>query len=221
MVEAMSIGSTLRALVTMGQGTVVGLDELQAGSDPIALFHEWFGAARESGILLPEAMTLATATKEGMPSARMVLLKSADTDGFVFYTNYDSRKAGELEANPQAALCFHWAVLQRQVRVEGDVTRVSSEESEAYFRTRARGSRIGAWASQQSATLEDRALLEERVRRYEQQYPGDDVPLPPFWGGYRVAPRRIEFWQGRVSRLHDRLLYLRQPDGWRVQRLYP
>jgi len=139
----------------------------------------------------------------------------------VFFTNYGSRKALELEANPRAALVLHWPVLERQVRIEGDVARITPEESAAYFRTRPRGSRIGAWASEQSRPLESRAALEARVREIEQKYSGDDVPLPDFWGGYRLAPASIEFWQGKANRLHDRLLYSRETDGWKVTRLYP
>lgn len=217
----MSIAEALRALRTLGKGTIGGLDELRAGDDPIALFREWFDAAARAGVYLPEAMTLATATADGMPSARMVLLKRYDDRGFVFFTNYGSRKADELESNPRAALCLHWAALQRQVRIEGAVSRVSEEESFAYFRTRPRGSRIGAWASKQSEPLDARRDLEAAVSKYEKEYPGDDVPLPPFWGGYRVAPERIEFWQGRANRLHDRLLYERNEAGWNVARLYP
>jgi pyridoxamine 5'-phosphate oxidase len=217
----MSIGSTVRALLTMGRGVIQGLPELKAAADPIAQFRAWFDDAARAGILMPEAMTLATATREGRPSARMVLLKGFDARGFVFFTNYGSRKARELGENAYAALCFHWTILQRQVRIEGSVTRTSAEESEAYFRTRERGSRIGAWASQQSATLDARATLEARVREIEAKYPGTDVPLPEFWGGFRVAPERIEFWQGRINRLHDRLLYSKRGEQWQVTRLYP
>jgi pyridoxamine 5'-phosphate oxidase len=166
-------------------------------------------------------MTLATAAPDGAPSARMMLLKGVDSRGFVFFTNYESRKSNELLANPRAALVFHWPVLQRQVRVEGAVARLPQAESEAYFRTRARGSRIGAWASKQSAELSTRAELDERVREYEAKFAGEDVPLPPFWGGFRLAPAAIEFWQGRVNRLHDRIRYTRTADGWSIARLYP
>jgi pyridoxamine 5'-phosphate oxidase len=151
----------------------------------------------------------------------MLLLKGFDAQGFVFYTNYESRKAEELSRNPYAAMVFHWAVLQRQVRVEGPVERLSREASYAYFRTRARGSRVGAWASRQSAVVEEPAELERQVRHYEQAFEGRDIPLPPYWGGYRVIPARIEFWQGRVNRLHDRLAFTRAPGGWQAERLYP
>jgi len=217
----MSLKSSLRTLVTLGQGVVQGIPEAAADRDPIDLFEEWFKAARESGLFLPESMALATATSTGAPSVRMVLHKGVDERGFVFYTNYDSRKASELDANPQAALCFHWAVLERQVRVEGVVERVAQQESEAYFATRARGSRIGAWASRQSAPLPAREALEERVRHFEKEYPGADVPLPPFWGGYVLRPARIEFWQGKADRLHERLVFTREGDAWTTQRLHP
>ncbi len=217
----MSFLSTLRLLLTLGKGVARGLPEAAADRDPVDLFGEWFEAARRAGLLLPEAMAVATTSKDGQPSVRMMLLKAFDRRGFVFYTNYDSRKAGELAAHPRAALLFHWAALQRQVRVEGPVTKLSADESFAYFRTRPRGSRLGAWASRQSEPLPDRHSLEARFRQYERQYEGAEVPLPPFWGGYRVAPQRIEFWQGRANRLHDRLLFVREGEGWQTMRLYP
>ncbi|HSM59741.1 MAG TPA: pyridoxamine 5'-phosphate oxidase [Longimicrobiales bacterium] len=217
----MSLKSSIRTAMTLGKGVVVGIPEASVERDPIDLFREWFSAARESGLLHPDAMALATADASGAPSVRMVLLKAVDERGFVFYTNYDSRKAAELEASPRAALCAYWAVLERQVRVEGSVERVSEEESQAYFSSRPRGSRIGAWASRQSQELPDRSELEERVRTLESRYAGEDVPLPPFWGGYLVRPSRIEFWQGRADRLHDRLVFERREDGWQTRRLYP
>jgi pyridoxamine 5'-phosphate oxidase len=217
----MSLKSNLRALFTLGRGVVKGISELTAGDDPIAMFHDWFEDARRAGIFLPESVNLATATKDGAPSARMMLLKGVDEHGFVFFTNYESRKSEELLQNPRAAMTFHWGILERQVRVEGPVQKLSREESEAYFRTRARGSRIGAWASQQSAELENREALERRFQEYDRKYPGDDVPLPPFWGGWRLEPTRMEFWQGRLNRLHDRLCYVRGAEGWSVTRLYP
>ena len=217
----MSLKSSLRTLVTLGQGVVQGIPEAAADRDPLELFQDWFKAAEESGLFLPEALALATATKDGAPSVRMVLLKGVDPRGFVFYTNYGSRKAEELEANPQAALCFHWGVLERQVRVEGVVERASHEESEAYFSSRPHGSRIGAWASRQSQPLPSRQVLEERVRRFEQEYSGADIPLPDFWGGYVLRPTRIEFWQGKADRLHERLVFTREGDEWTTQRLYP
>jgi pyridoxamine 5'-phosphate oxidase len=195
--------------------------DLAPVSDPIAMFGEWFEAARRADVPMPEAMTLATASVDGVPSARMVLLKGFDRRGFTLFTNYGSRKSRELDTNPRAALCFHWVSMERQVRIEGTVTRVSAEESSEYFRTRPRSSRIGAWASEQSTPLADREILEARVRDLEKKFGDDDIPLPPFWGGYRVEPVRIEFWQGRPSRLHDRFVYTKTSGGWLVTRLYP
>ena len=217
----MSLVSKLRALLTLGQGMTVGLSELAAAADPIVLFNEWFAKAKQAGLFLPESMTLATATRDGLPSARMMLLKGADQDGFVFYTNFESRKAGELADNPHAALVIHWPTLQRQVRVEGAVERLPTEESSAYFKTRPRGSQIGAWASTQSAPLANREELEQQVEDCERRFAGQDVPLPEFWGGFRVRPHRVEFWQGRINRLHDRLCYTREDGDWKVTRLYP
>ena len=217
----MSLLGHLRTVFTLGRGLVQGLPEASAERDPIELFGEWFEAAERSGILLPEALTLATCTRNGVPSARQVLLKRHDADGFVFYTNYGSRKARELEENPRAALLIHWPVLQRQVRIDGSVTRASEEESSAYFHSRPRGSQIGAWASRQSEFLSSRAELERRVSDYERKFKGGEVPLPEFWGGYRLVPEQIEFWQGRANRLHDRLLFSRSENGWSAERLYP
>jgi len=217
----MSLIGRLRALVTMGRGMATGLSELEAGADPIALFSDWFATARQSGIFLPESMALATSTPDGVPSARMMLLKGFGADGFVFYTNFESRKGGELLENPRAAIVIHWPILERQVRVEGTVEQLTPEESAAYFRTRPRGSQLGAWASRQSAELENRAAMEQRFREHETRFKGGEVPLPPFWGGFRLVPRRIEFWQGRLNRLHDRLRYTRDGDRWTVTRLYP
>lgn len=222
----MGIRSRMRALFTAGQGVMRGIDEAaltehEAGPDPFTLFDRWFTDARKSGIYLYEAMTLATATPDGRPSARQVLLKSHGPDGFVFYTNYQSRKGAELDSNPRAALLLHWATLHRQVRIEGFVERTSRAESEAYHRSRPRSSRIAAWVSRQSAALGSREELERRFREKEAEYPDDDVPLPPFWGGYRVRADRIEFWQGRANRMHDRLLYRLGQDGWSKQRLSP
>jgi pyridoxamine 5'-phosphate oxidase len=217
----MSLKSSIRTAVTLGKGVLLGLPDAAEDRDPIDLFGEWYEAARESGLFMPDAMALATADAGGAPSVRMVLLKRFDQRGFAFYTNYGSRKATELEENPRAALCLYWGVLERQVRIEGPVTRMSEDESAAYFATRARGSRIGAWASEQSHPLETRADLEARVNEMDMRYPGNDVPLPPFWGGYLVRPERIEFWQGRADRLHDRLVFRREPTGWSTERLYP
>ena len=195
--------------------------DVDASTDPVQLFGRWFAAARDEGIDLPEAVALATATPEGRPSVRMVLLKGFDPSGFTFFTNYESRKAGELDANPHAALCFHWKELDRQVRVTGGVTRVSTEESREYFDTRPVGSKIGAWASQQSRPLASREVLEARVVESTERFEEASIPLPPFWGGYRLVPDRIEFWQGRQDRLHDRIAFDRDGDGWTAVRLYP
>jgi pyridoxamine 5'-phosphate oxidase len=197
------------------------LDESEVDPDPLAQFRKWFDDARRAKLLEPNAMTLATAAPDGAPSARIVLLKGADELGFAFYTDYRSQKGRELEHNPRAAVVFYWGELERQVRISGTVSRVGREESEAYFRTRPRGSRLGAWASEQSAVLPGRAALEARVRELAARHPDDDVPLPPHWGGYRVRPATIEFWQGRENRLHDRVRYVREGDRWRIERLSP
>jgi pyridoxamine 5'-phosphate oxidase len=215
------VRAALRTVFTLGRGVVRGVPPLTAADDPIAFFQRWFADARAAGIYLPESMAVATASADGAPAARMMLLKGVDDRGFVFFTNYESRKGDELRANPRAALVFHWAVLQRQVRVEGPVERLPEAESAAYFGTRTRGSRIGAWASRQSAELVSRAELERRVRAQEERFAGREVPLPPFWGGFRLTPVAIEFWQGRINRLHDRLRYTREGSGWTVVRLYP
>jgi pyridoxamine 5'-phosphate oxidase len=189
--------------------------------DPMELFAEWFREAEDAGVEVPETMTLATADSDGAPSARMVLLKGADEEGFVFYSGYVSRKAGELERNPRAALVFYWRLLGRQVRVEGRVERVSEAESAAYFATRPRGSQIAAWASQQSKALAGREDLDRRYAELECEYDGRDVPLPPHWGGFRLQPEAIEFWQHRDNRLHDRIRYTRAREGWRSELLSP
>ena len=198
------------------------LDEKTAGADPIQLFKRWFDDAVASGSRLPDATTLATATKDGIPSARMVLLKQADDDGFVFFTNYNSRKARELDSNPRAALVLYWVQLDRQIRVEGEVERVSADESDEYFATRPRESQIGALASPQSEVIASREVLSKRFKDYEEMFRDRHVPRPAHWGGYRLKPTRIEFWQNREGRLHDRILYERTADGpWSISRLAP
>jgi pyridoxamine 5'-phosphate oxidase len=196
------------------------LTERDVDPDPILQFEKWFEEALHAGLIEPNAMTLATSTRDGHPSARVVLLKGADANGFVFFTDYRSRKGAELDANPHVSLCFWWDALQRQVRISGTAVRVSREETAAYFHTRPHGSRVGAWASQQSAMLASREMLEKEVERLERAYP-DDVPLPPHWGGYRVTPASLEFWQGRPSRLHDRIVYTRDGSAWKIGRLSP
>ena len=199
-----------------------GLRESSLEPSPFKQFEKWFGEAAAAQPTEPNAMTLATATKDGLPSARMVLLKGFDDLGFVFFTNYESQKGRELEENPQAALVFYWPELERQVRVTGEVSRVTREESEAYFQSRPVGSRLGAWASHQSQVIPNREALEKRLEELTNNYQGRDIPLPPYWGGYRLTPRVIEFWQGRPNRLHDRLRYTRQGDGrWLIERLSP
>jgi pyridoxamine 5'-phosphate oxidase len=212
---------SLRAKIKKVAGALTGLSEAHVDPDPIVQFKRWFEEATHSGIELPESVTVATATRDGAPSARMMLLKGVDDLGFRFYTNFDSRKGAVLKENPRVALVFHWAELARQVRVEGAVERLSDEESNAYFQSRPRGSRIGAWASAQSSVLRDRAELEAKAAERKQEFAGGEVPLPPFWGGYLVKPERIEFWQGRADRLHDRLCYTRGADTWELVRLAP
>ena len=189
--------------------------------DPFALFDAWFAEARESEPNDPGAMALATADAAGHPSVRMVLLKGHGSDGFVFYTNRDGRKAGDLAANPHAALLFHWKSLRRQVRIEGPVTLATDAESDAYFASRGRDSQLGAWASDQSRPLADRATFEARFEAMRARFDGGDVPRPPFWGGYRVTPEQIEFWRDRAHRLHERRLFTRAGGGWTEGLLYP
>ena len=198
-----------------------GLDEKTIDPDPIKQFQVWFNDAVAAKLPLPEAMTLATATPDGKPSARMVLLKQVDHDGFVFFTNYHSAKAEQLDANPHAALVFYWSQLDRQVRVEGSVTKTSAQESREYFRTRPRESQIGAWASTQSQAISSREVLEQRAHELEELYRDRDVDCPEHWGGYRLKPGRIEFWKSRIGRLHDRILYQRDGGGWSITRLAP
>ncbi len=197
------------------------LEEDMVGDDPIAFFKQWFNEALESGVPEPSAVCLSTATSNGIPSGRMVLLKGIEEGGFNIYTNYNSRKGQELAENPHAAITAFWAELERQVRIEGRVEKLSRERSQAYFQSRPEGSRIGAWASPQSETIADREELERLQREYEQKFEGEEIPIPEHWGGYRVQPTAIEFWQGRPSRLHDRLRFRKAGDAWQLARLAP
>jgi pyridoxamine 5'-phosphate oxidase len=199
-----------------------GLLETDVDVDPIKQFQKWLDQAQASPIHEPLAMSLASSTPAGKPSVRIVLLRGVDERGFTFYTNYESRKSRELELDPSAALAFYWAELDRQVRIEGRVERVSADESDAYFRTRPRGSQIGAWASPQSQVISGREELERSEREAAAKYEGKDVPRPPHWGGFRVVPSMIEFWEGKLNRLHDRLLYRLNAGGsWSLERLAP
>jgi pyridoxamine 5'-phosphate oxidase len=190
-------------------------------SDPVAMLRRWLDDAEAKGIRLPNAIALATASPDGRPTVRHVLLRGVDDRGFVFYTNHGSAKARELAENPRAAFSIYWRELDRQISVTGDVERVSDAESDAYFATRPREARLGAWASRQSSELASRDTLMERFAAFDARYPGEDVPRPPFWGGYRIDPLTVEFWQGRQHRLHDRFRYDRGGDGWRIRRLAP
>ncbi|KXU34972.1 pyridoxamine 5'-phosphate oxidase [Cephaloticoccus capnophilus] len=203
--------------------SLAGLRESDLEKDPFRQFDKWFGEAQAAQILEPNAMTLATATHDGRASARVVLLKNFDTRGFVFYTNFESRKGHELSENPHATLLFAWLPIERQVIVSGQVTKVAQEEALAYFHSRPRASQLGAWASQQSSVIPSRDVLDERLRALDAQYAERPIPLPPYWGGYRLAPESVEFWQGRRSRLHDRLRYRRESEGgeWIIERLSP
>ena len=203
--------------------TLAGLSETDLNSDPIEQFNSWFQQALDADLLEPNAMTLATATPDGKPTARIVLLKGVSAKGFVFYTNYESQKGQQLIANPYAALVFLWNKLERQIRIEGKVEKLTAEESAEYFHSRPKASQLGAWASDQSRVIPNREVLEEKLVGLQEKYSGDaTVPLPEHWGGFRVVPNRIEFWQGRPSRLHDRLVYDLQTNGsWQIKRLSP
>ncbi len=198
------------------------LDEATAGDDPLIFFKKWFAEAEAAAITEINAMTLATADTGGLPHARIVLLKGLDQDGFVFYTNYDSAKGKELVTNPFAALVFFWKELERQVRIEGVVEKVKEEESDIYFQSRPEGSRIGAWASPQSREITHRNILDINYSKYQQEFSNIEIPRPPHWGGYRVLPNHIEFWQGRASRMHDRIVFTKNgPNNWDRSRLAP
>ena len=194
---------------------------MQIEKNPIKRFAELFEKMQKTDVQEPAAVTLATATSDGKPSARVVLLKGFDENGFVFYTNLESRKAKELRANPFAALCFYWEPIQYQVRVEGPVERVSEDEADSYFASRARGSQIGAWASKQSATLKNLEELDSRFKKYEKDFEDKPIPCPPFWSGFRLAPQRIEFWQRQENRLHVRELFTKDKHNWLISTLYP
>lgn len=195
--------------------------ESALASEPVEQFRRWYAEARAAGGPEPDAMALATVGADGRPSARMVLLRGFDVDGFAFYTNFESRKGRDLSANPRAALLFHWPLLDRQVRIEGAVERLTDVQSDAYFAQRPLGSRIAAWASAQSRVIENRAALEREVERRTKEFRHHEIPRPPFWGGFRVRPETVEFWQSRLHRLHDRLRYRASGKGWVIERLAP
>lgn len=190
-------------------------------ADPVEQFNQWFQEAKQDNVIEPNAMILSTVSSDGHPSARTVLLKGVDDGDFVFYTNYESRKAREMEANPNVSLLFPWLIVERQVKVQGSISKVSAEDSLQYFQTRPRGSRLGAWASEQSSVIQSREVLELSLDKYKREFADKDIPMPDNWGGYRVKIRSIEFWQGGENRLHDRFLYRRDEGGWKVERLAP
>ncbi|HEX8515705.1 MAG TPA: pyridoxamine 5'-phosphate oxidase [Bacteroidia bacterium] len=197
------------------------LDEKDAHKNPVTQFYKWFHEAIDAKVNEPNAMSLSTVSSEGKPSSRILLLRNFNDEGFVFYTNYTSRKGEEIAQNPNASLLFFWPELERQVRISGELVRQSIEESDAYFKSRPRASKIGAWTSAQSRVIESRKVLDEEYIKLEMKYPGEEVPRPPHWGGYILKPETIEFWQGRPSRLHDRLLYTFEGENWKIERLAP
>jgi pyridoxamine 5'-phosphate oxidase len=201
---------------------LAALDEDAAGQDPLAFFHKWFADAQAAHITEVNAMTLATADSSGIPHARILLLKGLDSRGFVFYTNYDGAKGHQIADTGHVALVFFWKELERQVRIEGRIEKVSAEESDTYFHSRPTGSQLGAWASPQSSIIPDRQVLDDNYKKYEAEFAGKEIPRPPHWGGYRVIPNTIEFWQGRASRMHDRILFTATEErDWRKSRLAP
>jgi len=217
----MTLLEKLRCLLTFGQGVALPLPEMSVDSTPLALFTQWFDDANKAGILLPEAVSVSTCSKDGQPSSRMVLLKQFDEEGFVFFTNYGSRKSDELTENNKISMLFHWSVLQRQIRIEGVVEKVSQQESADYFHSRDRGSQIGAWASKQSKKLSHENELKDRMSQFSGKYAQGEVPHPNFWGGWRVKPHYVEFWQGRANRLHDRVCFEIKGSGWENFKLHP
>jgi pyridoxamine 5'-phosphate oxidase len=217
----MTLFEKLRCLFTFGQGVALPLPAIDKNTDPFSLFKLWFDDAHKSGILLPEAMSVSSVSQDGQPSCRMVLLKEFNQDGFIFYTNYSSRKSNELNTNDKIALLFHWNVLQRQIRIEGCVEKVSAEQSAKYFHSRDRGSQIGAWASKQSIEIKTETELADSVAYYTKKFAGKAVPLPEFWGGWHIKPNYIEFWQGRASRLHDRVCFKQHNNQWKNFKLQP
>ncbi|MBL4899251.1 MAG: pyridoxamine 5'-phosphate oxidase [Colwellia sp.] len=217
----MTLLEKLRCLFTFGQGVALPLPEISSDSTPLTLFTQWFNDANKAGILLPEAMSLSSCSREGQPSSRMVLLKSFDEQGFVFFTNYGSRKSNELIENNKVSILFHWNVLQRQIRIEGTVEKVTAQESADYFHSRDRGSQISAWASKQSQKLTYDNELIDRMTNFNDKYAQGEVPHPEFWGGWRVKPTYIEFWQGRANRLHDRVCFDKKDEAWHNFKLHP
>ncbi|HCH69036.1 MAG TPA: pyridoxamine 5'-phosphate oxidase [Colwellia sp.] len=217
----MTLLEKIRCLFTFGQGVALPLPDISADATPSALFTQWFNDANKSGVLLPEAMSVSSCRDDGQPSSRMVLLKHFDEQGFVFFTNYSSRKSHEIVENNKVALLFHWNVLQRQIRIEGTVEKVTPQESADYFHSRDRGSQISAWASKQSQKLTHDNELKERMAHFNDKYGQGEVPHPEFWGGWRVKPTYIEFWQGRASRLHDRVCFEKKDEAWQNFKLHP
>lgn len=217
----MTLFEKIRCLLTFGQGVALPLPEISNSSTPEQLFEQWFNDAKQSGLLLPEAMSVSSCNIDGQPSSRMVLLKDYDKEGFVFFTNYGSRKSHDLKENNKVALLFHWNVLQRQIRIEGTVEKVSEQESADYFHSRDRGSQVGAWASKQSQKIKYDGELEERMIHFQDKFSTGEVPYPEFWGGWRVKPHAIEFWQGRANRLHDRICFEKNNNDWSQHKSHP